>query len=392
MSDKKAIIHATLIDGNGGTPLEDSIILIDGEKIKYVGKFNSVSVPGDAQVIDATGKYIIPGLIEGHAHLSGFRAIPILQKTLQRGITTVASVSANVEGIALRDEIRRSKLRGCAKIIAGGIVTPTHGHVKFKTADGPWEVRKAVREFSEIEADFIKTAASGGFWSANESCSVRNYTLEELIALADEAHAWDMPVAVHAHTQPGINNSVEAGIDMIHHGAFIDSDGVHKIKDKGLFYMPTLRVTSKRNLEAWPERPWMQEEMALANPIHREGLKLAREIGIKVLVGTDYPGSSFEWEPGEATSYEMMEMQKCGYTPMELIVAATKSNAEAYRKTKEIGTIEAGKQADIVILDKTPLEDISVLHEKETICVVLRDGIIEYADDNYRQLYCISYY
>lgn len=395
MASKKVILHGTLIDGNGGKPVEDSCIVIDGEQIAAVGKCGELDVPQDAEIIDASGKYIIPGLIEGHAHFGGYGCIPLLQKSLQRGITTLACVCSGADGIELRNTIRERKLRGCAKIIAGCIVTPTHGHVKDNAvgpADGPWEVRRMVRHFAELEADFIKTAASGGFWDKNENCAVRNYTREELDALADEAHAWDMKCVVHAHTQPGINNSIAAGIDQIHHGAFIDADGVYKIKEKGLYYMPTLRVTSFRNLNAWPDRPWMQEEMAQANPIHREGLRLAHEIGVKIMVGTDYPGSAAAWEPGESTSYEMMQMQECGMTPMELLVAATRTNAEGYGKLDTIGTVEAGKFADLVVLNKTPLEDISVLHEKETIALVLRDGIVEYTDAAYAKHYRISYY
>lgn len=239
MASKKVILHGTLIDGNGGTPVEDSCIVIDGEHIVAVGKCSELDVPQEAEIIDASGKYIIPGLIEGHAHFGGYGCIPLLQKSLQRGITTLACVCSGADGIELRNTIRERKLRGCAKIIAGCIVTPTHGHVKDYTvgpADGPWEVRRMVRHFAELEADFIKTAASGGFWDKNENCAVRNYTREELDALADEAHAWDMRCVVLAHTQPGINNSIAAGIDQIHHGAFIDADGVYKIKEKGLYY------------------------------------------------------------------------------------------------------------------------------------------------------------
>ncbi len=395
MAKIKVILHGTLIDGNGGTPVTDSCIVVDGEYISQVGKVGEVPYPQDAEIIDATGKFIIPGLIEGHCHNGGYAGMTILQKSLQRGITSLAFVIAGEDGIKRRNAIRDYKIRGCAKVIAGCIVTPTHGHVwdpVVGPADGPWAVRKLVRHFAELEADFIKTAASGGFWSKNEKCAVRNYTREELEALANEAHARDLKCVVHAHTQPGINNSIDAGIDQIHHGAFIDEEGVRKIKEKGLYYMPTLRVTSFRNLGAWPSRPWMQEEMAQANPINRAGLKLAHEIGVKIMVGTDYPGSTSEWEPGESTAYEMMEMQACGMSPMELIVAATRTNAEGYGKLHEIGTIEAGKFADIVLLNKTPLEDIAVLHEKETIAMVLRDGIVEYCDDQYRDPNRISYY
>lgn len=386
---KKVILHGTLIDGNGGEPVKDSAIWIAGDYIEAVGVFDPSADYSDVEIIDATGKFIIPGLIEGHAHIGGHpRFIQILQKSLRWGITTCATVSAGKRGIELRDTIKELKLRGCAKLIAGCIVTPTHGHVKdaeMGPADGPWAVRRQVREFSAVKADFIKTAASGGFWDQNEDCSVRNYTLEELEALADEAHAWNMKCVVHAHSQPGINNSVAAGIDQIHHGAFIDAEGVRNIKAKDLYFMPTLRVTSIRNADAWPDRPWQKDEMLEAHPIHREGVKLAKELGVKIMVGTDYPGSMREWERGESTSYEMMEMQKCGFTPMELIVAATKTNAEGYGKENEIGTIEKGKCADIVILNTTPLEDIAVLHNKENIACVLRDGIVEYADIQYRQ-------
>ena len=394
MAKVKVLLGGTLIDGNGGQPVENSCIVIDGEKLLFGGKAGETAIPEGAEIFDIAGKYVIPGLIEGHAHIGGYDFIPVLQKSIQRGITTVANVQAGEEGIRLRNAIRDKKLRGCAKIIAGCIVTPTHGHVKdhqMGPADGPWEVRRMVRHFAELEADFIKTAASGGFWAANEKCSVRNYTLEEMEALADEAHAWDLKCVVHAHTQPGINNSVKAGIDQIHHGAFIDEDGVRNIKAADLYYMPTLRVTSERNIHAWPDRPWQQEEMQLSHPIHRKGMKLAMELGVKIMVGTDYPGSAL-WEPGEGTSYEMMEMQACGMTPMELIVAATRTNAEGYGKLHEIGTVEAGKFADVVVLNKTPLEDISVMHDKETIAMVFRDGILEYCDDQYRDHYRISYY
>jgi imidazolonepropionase-like amidohydrolase len=268
-------------------------VLIRNGRVEQAGTADTLTVPRDAVYIDACGRTVMPGLIEGHAHVGGDpKAVQTLRLSLQRGITTVCSVSANVDGIRLRNGIDAGHVRGCARLIAGCVVCPTHGHVKFRTADGPWEVRKAVREMVQAGADFIKTAASGGFWAADETCSVRNYTLEELDALAEEAHAWHVPVAVHAHTQPGINNAIHAGIDMIHHGAFIDEDGVRGIAEKGLTFMPTLRVTSDRNIDAWPDRPWMMEEMRQAQPVHRQGVRLAKKLGARIAAGTDYPGSA----------------------------------------------------------------------------------------------------
>lgn len=388
MTSCTAVVHGTLIDGTGAEPVADSVVLIENGKVVAAGSASQVAVPSDARRIEAEGKTVMPGLIEGHAHVGGdTKAIQTLQLSLQRGITTVCSVSANTSGITLRDGINQGHVRGCARLIAGCVVTPTHGHVKFRTADGPWEVRKAVREMAMAGADFIKTAASGGFWAADETCAVRNYTYEELEALADEAHAWHVPVVVHAHTQPGLGNAIQAGIDQIHHGAFIDADAVRAILARNLFYMPTLRVTSARNIAAWPDRPWMIEEMQQAQPIHREGVRLAHQLGVKLCVGTDYPGSAKGWLIGDGTHFEMQEMVACGLSPMEVIVAATQTNAKAFRKDMTLGTLEPGKEADLLVVDGNPLEDISLLYDGDRINLVMKAGQVEAVDQDHVQYY-----
>ena len=391
MATTRVVLHGTLIDGTGTPPLADSAVVVRGDRVQAVGQASRVAVPEGAEVIDASGKTVMPGLIEGHAHVSGDpRSVKTLRLSLQRGITTVCSVSANVSGVRLRDAINEGNVRGCARLLAGCIVNPTHGHVKYRTADGPWEVRKAVREMVEAGADFIKTAASGGFWGADETCAVRNYTYKELDALADEAHAWGVPVVVHAHTQPGIGNAIRAGIDQIHHGAFIDEDGVRGIKESGLYFMPTLRVTCDRNIDAWPDRPWMIKEMRESQPIHRAGVRLAHEIGAKIAVGTDYPGSAHAWKIGDNTPWELDELVQCGLSPMEAIVAGTRTTAEAFRKLDDLGTIEPGKKADILLVSGDPLDDVMVLYDAASIALVIKDGIVEYADTEHARHYCIA--
>lgn len=383
------IENIRLIDGNG-TVSEGQTIVTENDSIVWVGDCASAPKPAQAILIDGTGKTALPGLIEGHAHVDGDPSyIAVLRKSLQRGITTVCSVSANFSGIALRDAIRDGHVRGCANLVAGCTVAPTNGHVRFRDADGPWEVRKVVREMVQAGADFIKTAASGGFWSADENCSVRNYTLEELVALADEAHAWGKPCVVHAHTQPGINNSVLAGIDQIHHGAFINFAGVRAIKDKDLYFMPTLRVTSERNLAAWPDRPWMLAEMKQAQPVHRAA-RYAHDIGAKIIFGCDYPGSSHGWAVGDSSLWELGELVSCGLSPLEAITAATRTTAEAYRILDSLGTIEAGKLADILIVSADPLADIMVLYDHVNVAMVLKSGRIEYTDEAWKEYYRIS--
>ncbi len=389
MSNSKVVLHGMLVDGTGADPIDDSAVVIRGKHIEAVGRADEIDVPKDAEAIDAAGRTVMPGIIEGHAHVGGTPAAQrVLRLSLQAGITTICSVSANVRGIELRDGIADASVRGCARMIAGCIVSCTNGHVKFRTADGPWEVRKAVREMVQAGADFIKTAASGGFWGEHERCDSPNYTPEELQALVDEAHAWGLPVVVHCHTQPGLKYCIDAGVDQIHHGAFIDEDAVRGIGEKGLYYVPTLTVTGDRNIEHWAQsdRPWQATEMQEAHQIHRDGVRLAHDTGVKIGLGCDYPGGPW-WKLGERTMVELMELVGCGMTPMEAIVAATRTNAEAYGKLDELGTLEVGKRADLLVVDGDPSTDISVLHDPDNINLVMKDGVIESTDDEHKLYY-----
>ncbi|MCD6360556.1 MAG: amidohydrolase family protein [Armatimonadetes bacterium] len=387
MSKALAVADATVITCTGDEPIESGVVVIEDGSFAAVGPADEVDIPAGVEVIDAAGRTVMPGLIEGHAHIGGDPASQRrLRQSLQRGITTICSVSANLSGITLRDGIAAGHVRGCARLVAGCIVTPTNGHVRFRDADGPWEVRKAVREMVQAGADFIKTAASGGFWHENEVCDMRNYTLEELAALADEAHAWLRPVVVHCHTQPGLANCIEAGIDQIHHGAFIDEAAVRGILDADLWYMPTLAVTCQRNIEALSDHPWQTKEMSESQPIHRAGVRLAHEIGVKLCVGCDYPGTSRTWRVGDRTWYELQELEACGLTPMECLVAATRTNAEAYR-LDDLGTIEPGKRADLIVINGNPLDDLTIPYQPENILLVIKDGGVEFADGDYLKHY-----
>ena len=382
MSDTIAVVHGRIIDCTGAAPIEDGTLIVRDGRIEAVGESASVEVPEGAEIIDAIGRTVIPGLIEGHAHVGGNPAgQQVLRISLQRGITTVCSVSANFDGISMRDGIASGQIRGCARLVAGCTVTPTFGHVRFRDADGPWEVRKAIREMVQAGADFIKTAASGGFVGKNEVCAMRNYTLEEMTALVDEAHAWFRPVVVHCHTQPGLDNCIEAGVDQIHHGAFIDEAAVRGILARDLWYMPTLSVTCQRNIDALSDQPWQTVEMSQAQPIHRAGVRLAHEIGVKLCVGTDYPGTGRTWKHGDRTIWELMELEACGLSRMEALLAATKVNAEAYR-LDDLGTLEPGKRADVVVLEGNPLDGFDAIYDYRNVKLVMKDGRVEFADSD----------
>ena len=385
----KAIISDRIIDGTGAEPFAGTII-VEGKHIVAVEK--SDDIPPKAYVIDARGKTVMPGLIDGHNSISnGFPGVRRLRHYLQRGVTTMAVFHGNKPdgsmAAPLRDAVEAGYLRGCARMIVGYAVNCTNGHNKGRIADGPWEVRKAVREMVMAGADFIKTAASGGFWAPDERCGVRNYTPEELEALVEEAHAWDKPVGVHVHTQPGLNYAIRAKADIIYHGCFIDDEALEGIKREGLWYMPTLKVTSEPNLTAWKDRPWMWEEMRQAHPIHRRGVRKAHEMGIKLALGTDGPGAKPTWKDGETASFELLELVACGLSPMEAILAGTRNVAQAYRKDHEIGTLEPNKRADLLVVDGNPLENIAVLRDPENICLVMKDGSVEATTEDWKQHY-----
>lgn len=368
MSRTIAVTDANIITCAGDEPIEGGVVVIEDGRFVAVGSADEVDVPAGAEVIDAAGRTVMPGLIEGHAHIGGdARSQQRLRATLQRGITTVCSVSANLNGIALREGIAEGYVRGCARLVAGCVVTPTFGHVRFRDADGPWEVRKAVREMVQAGADFIKTAASGGFQWADEAMTFRNYTPEELTALVDEAHAWGRRVSVHAHAQPGINNSIAAGCDSIHHCALMDDEGLERLAESGLWFVPTLHVTSEK-FYGRPGLPGhMRPRMEHAEPIHREGVRRAHELGIPIAVGTD--GAA-----GDAM-HEMMELVACGLTPMEAIVAGTRNAADCLGLLDETGTLEPGKRADLIAVRADPLADISVLYDEANLALVMRNGL-----------------
>jgi imidazolonepropionase-like amidohydrolase len=369
-----AIVNARLIDGTGADPVEDATLLISEGRIEAVGPAGAVDLPENARVIDAGGMTVLPGLIDTHMHVGyGFRPVLRLQECLRRGTTTVADVTGGPSAVKLREAIVSDTVRGCARYHVGCVVGCTFGHLRREDAhiagveaDGPWEVRRGVRAMVQAGADFIKTAASGGFQWAAEQVTHRNYTQEELDALTEEAHAWHRRVAVHAHTQPGIGMAIRAGIDMITHCSYLDEEGLRDLSASGLWFVPTLYITSERSFT----RKWLpkhiSERMMDAHGPHREGVARAIERGIPIAVGTD-------GGPGDA-QFELQELVACGMTPMQAIEAGTRVAAEALGIEALTGTLEPGKAADLQIVRGDPLSEIAILEDADAIALVMREG------------------
>ena len=380
---KQAIIGSTIINGTGSEPLRNGTILIQDGKIGEVGKADQIKLDPDVERIDASGKFTMPGIIDSHVHVTpnqdvpndirinlrvGFNSISLLRQSLGAGVTTVVSIGGGPPSVELTNAINEGYVDRCANQITAGVVNASGGHVRGRHADGPWEIRKAVRELASAGCTMIKTAATAGFQWEHERVHWPDYTEEELTALVDEARMRDMPVAAHAHGHEGLKYAVNARVHMIHHGALIDDEGLEAINKADLYFVPTLFTTSIGRV-AKVEQPWTKERMEAAYPIHREGVSKAHKMGTKIALGTD--GGA-----GDAM-IELSEFVDCGLSPMDAIVAGTRNTADALSILDRVGTIESGKDADLLIIGKNPLNDINVLQNQENIDLVMTRGKVQ---------------
>ena len=387
---KQAIIGSTIIDGTGSDPLRNGTILIEDGKIVDVGNADQIKLGPDVERIDATGKFTMPGIIDSHVHVTpnqdvpddirinlrvGFNAISLLRQSLGAGVTTVVSIGGGPAAVELTNAINEGYVDRCANQITAGVVNASGGHVRGRHADGPWEIRKAVRELASAGCTMIKTAATAGFQWEHERVHWPDYTEEELTALVDEARMRDMPVAAHAHGHEGLKYAVNAKVHMIHHGALIDDEGLEAITKADLYFVPTLFTTSIGRV-AKVEQPWTKERMEAAYPIHREGVSKAHKMGSKIALGTD--GGA-----GDAM-IELSEFVDCGLSPMDAIVAGTRNTADALSILDRVGTVENGKDADLLIIGRNPLDDINVLQNQENIELVMTRGKVQTTSNEMR--------
>ena len=387
---KQAIIGSTIIDGTGSDPLRNGTILIEDGKIVEVGNADQIKLGPDVERIDAIGKFTMPGIIDSHVHVTpnqdvpddirinlrvGFNAISLLRQSLGAGVTTVVSIGGGPSAVELTNAINEGYVDRCANQITAGVVNASGGHVRGRHADGPWEIRKAVRELASAGCTMIKTAATAGFQWEHERVHWPDYTEEELTALVDEARMRDMPVAAHAHGHEGLKYAVNARVHMIHHGALIDDEGLEAINKADLYFVPTLFTTSIGRV-AKVEQPWTKERMEAAYPIHREGVSKAYKMGTKIALGTD--GGA-----GDAM-IELSEFVDCGLSPMDAIVAGTRNTADALSILDRVGTVENGKDADLLIIGRNPLDDINVLQNQENIELVMTRGKVQTTSNEMR--------
>ncbi len=392
-----AIVGATLIDGTGGEPVRDAAVLVEGNRIAAVGPRSSVDIPAEADVVEAEGRYLLPGLIDAHVHVSAPEfvtspprgdptayataiAIRNLRSALQAGVTTVRDVCGPRINLALRSARRHGQLVAPRLYTAGMGICMTGGHGSgFAGAthevDGPDAIRHAVRVEHKAGADLIKLLAS-------HRTDRPEFSLAEIEAGVDEAHRLGLPVSIHAANFVSTEMAAEAGVDVIEHGSFLGEETAETMVDKGIVLVPTLWVKhdlAERLTEykKTPKKfPWGDavdlEESAtwFRRCVERlpETIRIARKRGVTIAAGTDFVLSDRPWC---LLPEEVEYLVRLGLSPTEAIVAATRSGAAALDMVDRLGTVEVGKWADLILVDRDPIEDVSAL---KSVSWVMQDG------------------
>lgn len=413
----KAIRCGTLIDGRGGKPVKDAVVLIHGNRVTKVGTRDKLKAPPNAEVVDCSHYTVMPGMMDLHIHtamyncmtfhnhrVAQFETMPHLQQMyalfhaqncFDMGFTTLRDLGMNGpygllvnEMCAVRDAINAGIVEGPRMVIAG-FTTMTGSHLEliqpramyrwgFNTADGPWELRKLARKNMLAGVDVIKTCASGGGGTDKEEPDIRNMTQEELDAVVDEAHALHKHAAVHCFTTSAQRMALRAGADTIEHMVFHDDETIDLIRKSGTPVTPTLAHRTDHAIQLRREHgtaDFVLRKMKYLQPFCFETFRKMYKAGVKIAMGTDM---GFEPDMG-SNAGELEIYVKLGMKPMDAILTATRNAAQALKQEKDLGTIEAGKLADLIAVDGDPLTHIRCLQEKKNIKIVMKEGRI-YAD------------
>ena len=389
--------HVTLIDGTGSAPRTDMDVLVSDGRISAIEAHGLLIYDEqETERYDLHGMTMLPGLIDCHVHIMmdggpegrikpeeplGFcllRAAYHARRTLEAGITTVRDLGgqAHLE-FALRDAIAAGYCSGPRLVLAGKLLSMTSAGTEafagmYREADGADEVRKAAREQLKAGADVIKVMATGAVMTPVEEPGASQYSLAEMQAAAEEAHKRGRKMAAHAHGAAGILTAVQAGADTIEHGSLLceSPEALGLMAARGVFVVRSL-AAGIMSQHAADIPAFMAEKDRRLLEAHRRTVRLALAAGVPFAMGTD-AGVPFVKHGDNAI--ELPLMVSAGLTPMQAIVASTGNAARALGLESEIGTIEVGKRADLLILDGDPLQDIEVVTRKESIRIVVLGG------------------
>jgi imidazolonepropionase-like amidohydrolase len=402
-NEHTTIIHAgTLLAVPGDAPRsEQSIILVGNRIVRVEDGFTAVGA-GET-LIDLSDKFVLPGLMDMHVHLLGelgpnsrtdalhvttsmsaLKGAMHARRTLNAGFTTVRDLGGKPEAIyALRDAIAQGVVDGPRVIAAGSSIAATGGHGDIDgykaelltlwtpetICDGPYDCRRATRYAIKYGAEWIKITATGGVLSDTATGTDQQMTDDELVEIMDTAHGLGVKVAAHAHGTNGINSALRAGVDSIDHGSFLDRESIRLFKETGAYLVPTLMPghVLPAQMEGNPFFTDAIKAKALAaSAASKENVGKAYAGGVKIAFGTD---TGVTKHGNNAQEFALLV--NAGMSEMDAIRTATVATADLLDMSDSLGTIEAGKLADIIAVDSDPLNDITVL---ENVSVVIRDG------------------
>jgi imidazolonepropionase-like amidohydrolase len=385
-----------LFDGTGAPPIIDAAILIDGERIVEVGAAAAVPTPEGAVSLDYADKTLLPGLVDCHSHtnLPGdgttieqaatetneihlLRSAENLRTALRAGVTTLRENGAfRRTGFVLREALARGIVQGPRLSVAGRPITVTGGHCwpLGGEADGVEGVRHAVRHLVKEGADWIKAMSTGG-GTLNTRPYQASYTIEELRAIVEEAHRADRLVGIHCTGTPGIANALDAGTDMIIHGMFNNPDGsatfvpdlARRMADGDVWVNPTVHVGRARiwRFEQIAQQRALSAAEAAEFDLMKERYKVRCEHisellqhGVRMAAGSDCGWSYYAFG---GFRHELESLSSCGLGPAKALRAGTLDSATAMGLGDQVGSLEAGKLADLLIVDGDPLLDLTAL-------------------------------
>jgi imidazolonepropionase-like amidohydrolase len=398
-----AIRCGTLIDGTGVEPVRNATLVFEHDTITDVVR--NGSVPRDAEaVVDAEHLTVMPGLIDCHVHLGSStwgiqerlsipfslivaHALNHARVTLEAGFTSVRDAAGTPRGVKMA--INQGLFPGPRVRIAVSALSQTGGHgdstmlnganiravseLPFTVADGVEGVRRATREVLRAGADQVKVHTSGGVMSPNDEPGATGFSPDEIATIVYEARAAGKTVMAHAQATQGIKNAVLGGISSIEHGIYLDEEVVDEMKRRGTFLVPTLVaplwVIRRAEKDASSVPPYALRKAREVVAAHQASFRMAVESGVRIAMGTDTGVG-----PHGSNAEELERMVDGGMTPMQAIVATTRSAAECARIAHLTGTLDVGKRADILAVDGDPLSDIKLLQNRERLALIVRDG------------------
>ncbi len=388
-----------LLDVKTGKIADNQTIVVEGDTIQAIAPTASVPQQTGDKVVDLSGMTVLPGLIDVHTHLTmntnfdpyyeltqtdakeAINGVVNAKTTLMAGFTTVRNVGAGgFTDVDLRDAVNSGQVPGPHMQVSGPLIGITGGHcdenllpIKYHAvgdgvADGISAVQHKVRENIKYGADLIKICATGGVLSKGDDPQASQFTKEELKAIVDDAHRLGRKVAAHAHGAQGILWATEAGVDSIEHGSYINDEAIAEMKKRGTYLVPTLY------LEDWMLQyghlpPFYEQKMKDVSAVAKANIKHAIESGVKIALGTDAAVYPHGLNAHELDVY----VNQMGMTPLAALQTATINAADLMGWSAKTGTLEPGKWADIIAVDKNPLDDIRVL---ENVHFVMKAGVV----------------